>query len=210
MAPPNTLWLVEDEPRYRAPFERLIRSTDAFVLDRSFASFEDLLATRHVGAPWPDLVVMDLHLPGTDGVEGTRVLAGHGVAVVVLTTSDDPPTVYRALEAGASGYVVKGTDPERMVTALREAVDGGTYFSPSVARHVLRRVTGAQPPAEPLSPREVEVLRELAAGRSKARIADALCLSPHTVDTHLRSVYRKLRVKTAAAAAAAGVRSGLI
>ncbi|MEL6616076.1 MAG: response regulator transcription factor [Bacteroidota bacterium] len=210
MPPPKILWLVEDEPRYRVPFERLILTTDEFVLDRSFACFEDLLATRRVGVPWPDLVVMDLHLPGTDGIDGTRLLAAQELPVVVLTTSDDPPTVYRALEAGASGYVVKGTDPERMFTALREASEGGTYFSPSVARHVLRRIAGARPPTEPLSPREVEVLRELAEGRSKARIAEALCISPHTVDTHLREVYRKLRVKTAAAAAAAGVRSGLI
>lgn len=212
MPTPLILWLVEDERRFREPFERLIQTAPDFHLRRSYERYEALTADLDIGVPEPDLVVMDLQLPGVDGTEGIRDLARRcpGLPVVVLTSSDDPPSVYRTLAAGASGYVVKGTEPERMFTALREAHAGGTYFSPSVARHVLGRFVQMDSRSDALSVRETEVLRELAAGRSKAEIAEVLYLSPHTVDTHLRSVYRKLHVKTAAAAAAAGVREGLI
>ena len=118
--------------------------------------------------------------------------------------------MFDALRAGASGYVVKGTPPDQMFTALREAHAGGTYFAPSVARHVLGFFAEPEPLEEPLTEREREVLRELAAGRTKAGIAERLFLSPHTVDTHLRNVYTKLHVKTAAEAAAKGVRNGLV
>ena len=212
MAAPLSIWLVEDEALYREPFRRLIDATDGFQLDKTFGQYEELQACLDLETPPPDLVVLDLNLPGASGIAGAQDLRRRGVPspVVVLTTHDDPQSVVDAVRAGASGYVVKGTAPRRMLIALQEAYDGGTYFSPSVARHVLGLFGQAMSTEEALTGREVEVLRELAAGRSKAAIANVLFLSPHTVDSHLRAVYRKLHVSTAAAAAAAGVRAGLI
>ncbi len=207
-----SLCLVEDEQRYREPFERLIGTTDEFRLDSVFERYEELEAYLRSGGSLPDLVVMDLKLPGTSGIEGTRALRRRypGLPVVALTTLDDPASVFDALRAGASGYVVKGTPPDQMFAALREAHAGGTYFAPSVARHVLGHFAEPEPLEEPLTERERDVLRELAEGRTKAGIAERLFLSPHTVDTHLRNVYTKLHVRTAAEAAAKGVRNGLV
>ncbi len=204
---PISLWLVEDEHRYRDPFQALIETTDDFVLAASFESYDAI--PRRLAAP--DLVVMDLHLPGTSGIDATRALRRRlDVPVVVLTTSDDPEHLFGALAAGASGYVVKGAEPDRMFTALREAHDGGTYFSPSVARYVLDRLGPTGHAVPTLTKRETEVLRGLAEGHSKAGIGRILHLSPHTVDTHVRGLYRKLHVQNAAAAAARGVREGLV
>jgi len=211
MPPPLTLWLIEDEERFRAPFERLIGTTSEFHLERAFERYEEAAAFFEV-APPPDLVVLDLKLPGLSGSAAVRDLQRRHprIPVVILTTSDHPDVVFDVLRAGASGYVVKGTEPDRILTALREAHAGGSYFSPSVARHVLSHFTAAPHLAEPLSSRECDVLRELAGGRSKAQIAAALYLSPHTIDSHLRTIYRKLHVNTAAEATAKAVRYGLV
>jgi len=209
-----TLWLVEDEPGYRAAFERLIATSDEFRLDAVFEQYASLLAhlETYDASLVPDLIIMDLMLPGMSGYEATKDLRQRlpNVPVVVLTSLDNPESVFKALQAGASGYIVKGTLPERMFTAMREAHAGGTYFAPSIARFVLGHFAAPAPPDESLSERECEVLRELAAGRTKAGIAEVLFLSPHTVDKHLRNIYRKLHVNTAAAAAAKGVRTGLV
>lgn len=212
MGSPLRVWLVEDESTYRSAFVRLLGTTDDFDVGAAFESVEDLEAHGLDTGDAPHLVVMDLNLPGLDGIDGTRRLRQRlpDTPVLILTTHDDPPAVFDAVAAGASGYVVKGTPPERMFAAMREACDGGSTFSPSVARHVLARLAPYAAGDAGLSERETQVLRELAAGRSKAAIADVLYLSPHTVDTHLRSVYRKLHVRTAAAAAAAGVRLGIV
>ena len=209
MAAPIRIWLVEDQERYRRSFETLIATNDGFSLDGSFESYEDLPPfSDHDG---PDLVVMDLGLPGMDGVEATRDLcrAHPGLPVVVLTLVDRAEAVFDALRAGASGYLVKGSRPDQIFRALQEAAEGGTYFTPAVARHVFRYFSSPGP-ERPLSEREVDVLRGLSEGLSKTAIADKLFLSPHTVDSHVRSVYAKLHVRTAAEATAIGVRSGLI
>ena len=209
MVPPIRLWLVEDEARYRQSFEQLIATTDAFVLTGSFECYENIPAIA--GLDGPDLVVMDLELPGASGVEATREITRHhpGVPVVVLTLIDRAEAVFGALRAGASGYLVKGSRPDQILRALTEAHAGGTYFTPAVARHVFRFFSSPAP-ENPLSDRETDVLRALAEGLSKARIAERLFLSPHTVDSHQRSIYVKLHVHTAAEATAKGVRSGLI
>lgn len=207
MASPIDTWLVEDEPRYRRSFEALLGTTDAFVLTASVEQYEDLPLA--IGPP--GLVVMDLQLPGVDGIEATRALRRRWPAlpVVMLTFRDEAEPVFEALRAGASGYVVKGSRPDDLFRAMAEACDGGTFFSPSVARHVQRHFADPASGAA-LSEREVEVLQGLADGLSKDAIADRLFLSPHTVDTHKRSLYVKLHARTAAEATAKGVRAGYI
>ena len=205
------VWLVEDEALYRDRFAQLLRTSPDLRLSAGFESYASLAGRLPTDVP-PDLVVMDLQMPGTDGFEATRRLrhALPATPVVVLTLLDDPPSIVTALRAGASGYVVKGTDPEDLFRSLREAHAGGTFFAPAVARHVLGHFAPEHASLRQLTPREREVLQVLAEGHSKAGIAERLFVSPHTVDTHLRSVYDKLHVRTAAQAAAVGVREGLI
>ena len=210
MLSPITLWLVEDLPQYSRPFAQLLDASREFHLARVFDRFE-AAGLALADGPAPDLVVMDLKLPGVGGIEAIARLRERApsLPVVAMTLSDDPADVYAAVRAGARGYVVKGARREQIFAALREAYDGGAYFSPSVARYVLERFAPPES-AQPLTEREHDVLEGLAAGLSKAEIAERLFLSPHTVDTHVRKVYGKLEARTAAQAAAEGVRRGHI
>ena len=210
MAASIHLWIVEDEARYREAFERLIETAPSFQLGGSFGCFEDLADRLGRGGGLPDLIVMDLRLPGRSGVEAISELrrSACDVPVLVLSSSDDPESIFGAVRAGATGYLVKGAPVDTTLSALLQASRGGTYFSPSVARYVLGHFAPA--PTSLLSDRELEVLGKLAHGRSKAATATELYLSPHTVDSHVRSIYRKLRVRNAAEATATGVRRGLI
>ena len=213
MIQPTTLWIVEDNRDFREAFRRLIAATEDLSLRAEFESYE--LLQEHIKAGpvvLPSLVVMDLSLPGLDGVDAMADLRSRypDLGIVVLSSSDAPESVFAAVRAGARGYVVKGTRGETIYAALREAHRGGTYFSPAVARHVLGHFSAPREMEELLSEREKEVLGELASGRSKATIAERLFLSPHTVDSHVRNIYRKLHVTTATEAVAKGVRGGLV
>ena len=214
MASPISIWLVEDEQAYRDSFRQLIELTEEFLLDAEFETYEELVAFVEISpdAPIPDLIVMDIMLPGMSGIEATRDLRRRypGLPVLALTNKDDPASLFAILRAGACGYVVKGTKPDATIVALREAKAGGTYFSPSVARHILGHFAEPEPLEEPLTEREREVLRELAGGYSRAGIGKRLYLSKHTVDSHIQSVYRKLHVTTGAEAVAKGVRAKLV
>ncbi len=214
MPAPLALWLVEDEPRFSEPFADLISTTEEFVLERTFCSYEEAVCVLDQGRGWtpPDVVLMDYRLPGADGLTATRDLKGRlpSVPVVVLTGNDKPHIIFQALRAGASGYIAKGTESERVLAAIREAYHGGLAFPPSVARHVLAffGADGEVPPA--LSEREREIVELLARGLSKGRIAAALFLSPHTVNSHLRNVYEKLHVHSAAEVVATALRLRII
>ena len=152
----------------------------------------------------PDVALVDVRMPGLDGIEVTRRLAGPQapapVRVVVVTTFDLDEYVYPALRYGAAGFVLKRSGPALLVEAVRAAVAGDTLISPSVTVRLLRHVTPpattsrAAPRAEPLTEREVEVAGHVARGRTNADIAAALFISPGTVKTHLASIQRKLGV----------------
>ena len=208
-----TLWLVEDEPRFSEPFSYLIASTNEFALAHTFGSYEEaaVVLDRELWPP-PEIVVMDYHLPGANGIAATRDLKRRlpTVPVVVLTGNDKPDLIFQALQAGASGYIVKGTDSERVLAAIREAYHGGLAFPPSVAAHVLAFFRAGSEDKVRLSEREREVVELLARGLSKARIAKALYLSPHTVNTHLCNVYEKLHAHSAAEAVAKAMRMRII
>ncbi|MCH0538621.1 response regulator transcription factor [Streptomyces sp. MUM 203J] len=151
----------------------------------------------------PDVVLMDLQLgPGTDGVEATRrITAGPGgVRVLVLTTYDTDADITRAIDAGATGYLLKAERPEELFAAIRAAAEGRTTLSAPVAGRVMNRVRGATAPA--LTARERDILAQLARGLGNREIARALFISEATVKTHLGRIYTKLGVETRAGAVA--------
>ena len=157
----------------------------------------------------PDVVVMDLRMPGMDGVEATGLIAaaGHG-RVLVVTTYDTDRDILRAVEAGATGYLLKDTPRRELAEAVRAAARGETVLAPPVARMLVSRVRF--PAVEAPTPRELEVLAEVARGLSNAEVGRALRISEATVKTHLVRVFEKLGVGDRTAAVTTAISQGLL
>ncbi|NUP00172.1 MAG: response regulator transcription factor [Nonomuraea sp.] len=161
----------------------------------------------------PDVVVMDLVMPGVSGIEATRRLIDRrpDLGVLVLTMSEDDGSVFAALRAGARGYVLKGADGDELVGALRAVARGEAVYGAAVARRIRRFLTGGPEtlPFPELTPREREILDLVASGRSNADIARTLFISHKTVKNHLTSVFAKLQVADRAQAMLRARRAGL-
>lgn len=158
----------------------------------------------------PDVILMDLHMPGMDGVKAIRELVKRGspARILVLTTYDQDSYVLPAIEAGATGYLLKDAPREELMRAVRAVAEGKTVLSPSVAGKLVSQVRGPQ--REALSPREMEILRLIAAGNTNREIARKLFISEATVKTHLLHIYEKLGVPDRAAAVSAAYQRGLL
>jgi DNA-binding NarL/FixJ family response regulator len=217
---------VEDDPRYRASLEVLLRYSGDFELVDSFASPEAALteASTTVGRgaqpPW-DLVLMDVDLPGMSGNECTRRMKAlvPGATVVMLTVSEDRASILDAICAGADGYLLKRTPADGLLAQLRAVLAGGSPLSAGIARTVLEllRRFGTPPTRREasnaqfqLTDRELEVLQHLAGGLPYKGVAAALGVSLDTVRSHIRSIYAKLQVHSVAQAVSRALRAGLV
>ena len=168
----------------------------------------------------PDLVLMDIRMPGMDGLEATRRLlglAGPAPKVIVLTTFDTDDYVYEAIRAGASGFLLKSAPPEQLADGVRAVIAGDALLAPEITRRLLERFIQRPPPSQTtppelhdLTPRELEVLRLIAGGRSNAEIAAALVLSEATIKTHVNHILTKLRLRDRVQAVALAYRTGLM
>jgi NarL family two-component system response regulator LiaR len=166
----------------------------------------------------PDVVLMDLDLPGANGIEGTRAVRRRrpDTAVVIVTSHDDPDLIIAAIRAGACGYVLKTRAVDELVSIIRQAAAGGMVLSPEVPRAVggaRRAPTGldlAHRIEHPLTDREMDVLRQLASGRSTEQIADSLYISVLTVRSHVKSILAKLGVHSKLEAVTYALHLGLI
>ena len=170
----------------------------------------------------PDVVLMDIRMPGMDGIEAARLLAGREVvdrlAVVMLTTFGADEYVYEALKAGAVGFVLKDSDPDTLLEAVRAAADGAGLIDPAVTRQVVERFSNlpAGPPSAPpaglaeLTGRERDVFDELVRGASNAEIAERLFVEASTVKTHVAHVLRKLRLRDRVEAVIFAYEHGLV
>ncbi|MFF1258449.1 MULTISPECIES: response regulator transcription factor [unclassified Streptomyces] len=198
-----SLLIVDDHPVVRDGLRGMFESAGDFtVLGEASNGVEAVELTARLD---PDVVLMDLRMPGGNGVDAIKELARRGARarVLVLTTYDTDSDTLPAIEAGATGYLLKDAPREELFTAVRAAADGRTVLSPAVASRLVTAVrTPAAPAGEPLSAREREVLALVAKGTSNKEIARVLFISEATVKTHLTHVYGKLGVKDRAAAVA--------
>lgn len=201
------LLVVDDHPVVRAGIVGLLADTDD--LDVVGEAGDGAAAVALARDLRPDVVLMDLRMPGTDGVTATgEVLAAVPTAhVVVLTTYETDADILRAVEAGATGYLLKDTTREALLDGVRAAARGETVLAPSVARRLVSQVRGSH---ERLTGRELEVLGAVARGLSNAQVGAELFISEATVKTHLLRVFAKLGVDDRAHAVMVAVRRGLL
>ncbi len=210
------VWLIEDNASYRRSVARAIDSEAGMTCNGDFDSFE-AARERFESGDGPDVVLLDVGLPGIDGIEALgEIRKLHAAAnVIILTVFDDHDKIFRALCAGASGYLLKTSKVEEIAAAIRQAMEGGAPMTPKVASRVLKFFS-KQPAARKensgydLTAREQEILALMSEGLIKKEIADRLDISSHTVSTHLRSIYEKLHVNTNTGAVAKAIREEII
>ncbi|MEU8358182.1 response regulator transcription factor [Nonomuraea sp. NPDC048882] len=213
-----TVLLADDQPMIRACLRLILEDQqDIRVIAEAGDGAEAIAMARRQR---PDVCLVDVQMPGPDGVEVTAALAGPGVRdplrVIVLTTFDLDEYVYGALRGGAAGFVLKDAGPELLVEAVRAAHAGEAFISPSVAPRLLRHLTATMPgpeaggPAQPLSGREVEVTRAVARGRTNREIGAELCISLSTVKGHVAAVQAKLGLRNRVEIVAWAYGSGLL
>ncbi|HYG94702.1 MAG TPA: response regulator transcription factor [Nocardioides sp.] len=212
----TTVMLVDDQDLVRMGLRALIESEDGLEVVAEAA--DGLSAVATAARVRPDVVLMDIRMPGIDGLEATRRIVAEpgltGTRVVVLTTFELDEYVFEALRLGASGFLLKDADPAELLDAVRVVADGGSLLAPSVTRTVIEHFS-AQRPARPhprlddLTEREREILGWVATGRSNAEIAAELVVSPDTVRTHVSRAMVKLGARDRAQLVVFAIDSGL-
>jgi DNA-binding NarL/FixJ family response regulator len=196
---------VEDKLAFRRGLEAILDLTPGIECVGMYATAEEAL--REIPKATPDVVLMDLNLPGLSGIACTRELKRlrPKAQVVMLTIEEDNERVFAALRAGAAGYLLKTATPGEITEAIQLVAQGGSPMSAVIARRVVESFHGAAEPSaakETLSPREVEVLQRIARGKRIKEVATDLGLSVTTVQTYLRRIYEKLQVNSQAEAVA--------
>ena len=214
MSPRLRVLLADDHPVFRMGLKALLDSLPEMIVLGEASTGED--AVRLTTELQPDVVVMDLNMPGMDGVHATQhIVASHPqTAILVLTLSDDDESVFTAMRAGARGYLVKGADTDEVVAAVTAVGRGEAIFGPTIALRILSFLTRPLSAYDEvvfpeLTHREREVLDLIAAGVSNADIANRLFLSPKTVRNHVSSVFTKLQVADRAQAIVRARAAGL-
>ena len=208
--------LVDDHDLFRTGLRNLLEEQGVDIVGEGATGAD---AVRFVRDQTPEVVVMDLNMPGMGGVEATRHIAGISplTRVVMLTISDEDTDVMDAILAGACGYLLKDSSIQDLVAGIRSAARGESLISPHIAAKVLQRVraTSAQPDIaetirSELSDREIEVLKLIANGKDNALIAADLHISPKTVKNHISNILMKLQIDNRIQAAVYAVRSGIV
>ena len=222
-APPIRVYVVEDQTKILKNQLKLLEASKDIQIIGTALSGET--AVEEVPRLLPDVLLLDLGLPRMSGIDVTRVVKkiAPQVEILIFTIFDEEDKVLEAVQAGASGYLLKGTPADRIIEAIKEVRSGGTVIQPNLARKLLKhfRVPGpgeaelppplaAEPQLKPLSEREKEILQLIAKGVSNSEAARLLTVSKATIRTHLEHIYRKLEVTNRVEAVTEGLRKGII
>jgi DNA-binding NarL/FixJ family response regulator len=193
--------VLEDQKDTRDMLAMLINSSEDFNCIATYENGED--AVKGIPGTNPDVVLVDIHLPGQSGIDTVKTLKASCPAVqfIMCTSLEDPDNIFNALQAGATGYITKSTTPAKILEAITDAHNGGSPMSSQIARKVINYFhSGAQAKKnteiEKLSPREQEILQHLSKGYRYKEIAALLHVSIETVRKHIHNIYEKLQVNS--------------
>ena len=205
--------VIEDHRDYREYLSALLAGTEGFRCTGSFRSMEEAL--QKIGFDLPEVALVDIGLPGMNGVEGIRLLKAKypELLLLTLTIHDDDERIFDALCAGASGYLLKKTPPTRLFESLQDAIAGGAPMSPEVARRVIALFRDIRPPERAdyqLTPHELRLLKLFVDGHNYKTAAAELKVTPSTINFHLQNIYQKLQVHSKTEAVAKALRHRLI
>jgi len=205
--------LVEDRHEIREGLRELIAGSGGFECCGAYGSMEEALPALGPGAP--DVALIDIGLPGMSGVEGIREIRSRypGIRLLVLSVYNDDGRVFKAICAGACGYLLKKTPPAKLLESIREVVAGGAPMSPEIASRVLALFRENAPPPQAdynLTPHELRLLKLLVEGHNYKTMSGLLGVTVHAVSFHMRNIYEKLEVHSKSEAVAKALRQRLI
>jgi DNA-binding NarL/FixJ family response regulator len=205
--------IVEDQREFREGLAFLIDGTDGYHCTQRFGSMEEAL--EGLDRDLPDVVLVDIGLPGISGIEGVRLLKERypGLPTLMLTIYNDDERIFEAMCAGACGYLLKKTPKARILECIQEVLDGGAPMSPEVARRVVELFRRFRPPHDAgyqLTTQELRLLALLGEGHQYKTAAAELGITVNTVSSHMRHIYEKLHVHSKSEAVAKALRQGLI
>lgn len=188
--------IIEDDTTIREGYAYLIDNTDGYKIVGRYPSFEE--ASKRIASDDPDVILLDVELPGISGVDALPKLTKlvPEAYILILTVYEQEMLVFRALGNGASGYLTKNTPPEKILSAIKDVMEGGGPMSAHVARMVIGSFKRNE--ATPLTKRETEILEQIATGKSRKRIAEELYIDLETVKSHIKNIYHKLNVHSKA------------
>jgi DNA-binding NarL/FixJ family response regulator len=186
--------LIEDDDVIRKGYEFLINETEGYSVCNAYVSFEDAIKNIHLDQP--DVILLDIDLPGISGIDAIPILkkAVPKSNILILTVYDSEKTVFNALSNGASGYITKNTPSNIIISSIKDVKEGGGPMSANIARMVIKSFQKNQ--NSPLSKREMQVLELIAIGKSRTHIANELFIDLETVKTHIKNIYIKLNVNS--------------
>jgi DNA-binding NarL/FixJ family response regulator len=203
--------IIEDHDDFREGLYQILQGTAGFRCVGRYSSIEEGIP----GMPATDVVLLDIHLPGKSGIEGLPLIKQRhpNAQVIMLTIYEDDSNIFRAIQAGADGYLLKKTPPVRLLQSIEEAAAGGMPMTPFIARQavaMLKRHAPSEQETVRFTPRESEILALLTEGLNYTKVGERLFISLDTVRNHIRHIYEKLQVHSKAEAVAKAIKRGMI